>query len=92
MLLTTKVTTMIGVVIAEISIIYIGVILSANHASNHDGKPKVASEMTYSSILYIIILEIIILYYTERLLRVRAYARECRKGSLQKNDIIKKNF
>lgn len=66
MLVTTQVTTEIGCVIVATSINYSGVILSANHVSNHDAIPKSLPEMTYSSILYILYLELIILFYRDR--------------------------
>lgn len=66
MKVTTQVTTMGCLLIFVISITYIGVILSANHASNHGATPKWLPEMTYSSILYIIILEIITLVSTKK--------------------------
>lgn len=73
---TTKVTTIHHLAKVVKSISYGCVILSANHVSNHDGKQKSHSEMTYSSILYIIILEIIIINYTNRGRYAHAHTRE----------------
>lgn len=78
MILTTKVTTMKYCVISDKSIIYRGVILSANHASNHERKQKSLPEKTYSSILYIIILKIIILYFYLQGRYAHAHTREIR--------------
>lgn len=78
MILTTKVTTMKCCVISDKSIRYRGVILSANHASNHERKQKSLLGKTYSSILYIIILKIIILYFYLQGRYAHAHTREMR--------------